>query len=262
MRARTTCCLLLAAWGLSGALRSRGEDAPEWTDGRGSERFVCRANFRLAEVEDDLFADLVQLERDLVESLEIRPASGPIELFLFRDRDSYRRFVQAAYPDVPYRRALFVQCGGQRMVYAYRGEQFDVDLRHETTHALLHSALPHVPLWLDEGLAEYFEMPAEHRADGHPYLDGQAWRGRLGLIERLSALEQKQELSEMGKAEYRSAWAWTHFMLHGPPEAREELINYLEDLRADVPAEPLSRRLERRLPGVEQRLLEHFQAWR
>jgi hypothetical protein len=44
------------------------------------------------------------------------------------------------------------------MVFAYRGEDFETDLRHECTHALLNAALPVVPLWLDEGLAEYFEV--------------------------------------------------------------------------------------------------------
>ena len=33
------------------------------------------------------------------------------------------------------------------------------DLRHELTHALLHGVLQDVPLWLDEGLAVYFELP-------------------------------------------------------------------------------------------------------
>ncbi|GIT30210.1 MAG: hypothetical protein Ct9H300mP1_22560 [Planctomycetaceae bacterium] len=35
---------------------------------------------------------------------------------------------------------------------------FPEDLRHEFTHGVLHSSLKRVPLWLDEGLAEYFEV--------------------------------------------------------------------------------------------------------
>ena len=34
------------------------------------------------------------------------------------------------------------------------------------------AALPFVPLWLDEGFAEYFETPAADRASGSPYLAG------------------------------------------------------------------------------------------
>ena len=45
------------------------------------------------------------------------------------------------------------------MVYTYWGNRIQQDLRHELTHAILHSVLKDVPLWLDEGLAEYFEVP-------------------------------------------------------------------------------------------------------
>ena len=45
------------------------------------------------------------------------------------------------------------------LVYTYWGDRIQQDLRHELTHALLHSVLKDVPLWLDEGLAEYFELP-------------------------------------------------------------------------------------------------------
>ena len=62
---------------------------------------------------------------------------------------------------MPYRPALFILEGGSPGVYTYRKPDLDIDVRHECTHALLHSALPVVPLWLDEGIAKYFEVPAE-----------------------------------------------------------------------------------------------------
>ena len=46
------------------------------------------------------------------------------------------------------------------VVYAQGGDRLADDLRHEMTHAYLHSVVPDVPLWLDEGLAKYFELPA------------------------------------------------------------------------------------------------------
>ena len=39
-------------------------------------------------------------------------------------------------------------------VYAYWGDRVAEDLRHEVTHGYLHTMVPHVPLWLDEGLAQ------------------------------------------------------------------------------------------------------------
>ena len=73
------------------------------------------------------------------------------------------------YPRVPYRRALFVKSGSRGRVFAYEHEDLAVDVRHESTHALLHASLPMVPLWLDEGLAEYFEVAESQRAFDHPH---------------------------------------------------------------------------------------------
>ena len=124
-----------------------------WVDSRTLGPFVCRADFHL-DGSEALFADLHQLESDLVEHLGLRPARESIELYFFRDERSYRRYLARHLPQVPYRRALYVNTGGAGMVFAYRSKEFAVDVRHECTHALLHASLPMVPLWLDEGLAE------------------------------------------------------------------------------------------------------------
>ena len=118
-----------------------------------------------------------------------------------------------------------------------------------------------VPLWLDEGLAEYFEVAAEQRAAGNPHHEALKWNLRLGRAPRLSRLESRHDLSEMTAGDYRDAWAWVHFMLHGPPEARDELVRFLADIRASAAPGQLSARLENRLPGVEGRLIEHFRTW-
>ncbi|NIP86503.1 MAG: hypothetical protein GTO03_13420 [Planctomycetales bacterium] len=68
-----------------------------------------------------------------------------------------------------------------------------------------------------------------------------------------------RELSDMGRAEYRAAWTWTHFLLHGPPEVREELIGFLADIRLRTPPGQLSDRLQRRLPDPSGMLVRHFQ---
>jgi hypothetical protein len=65
----------------------------------------------------------------------------------------------------------------------------------------------------------------------------------------------------MGRREYRDAWAWTHFMLHGPEEARDELLRYLADVQASAPPGLLSQRLRRRLPDLEDSFAKHFQHW-
>lgn len=234
--------------------------AEEWVDARTAGPFVCRANFPLNGVEG-LFAELAQLQDDLVRALGIQPAGEAIEIYLFRDQPSYRRHLAERFPQVPYRRALYIKSDGPGMVFAYRGNEFEVDLRHECTHALIHASLPMVPLWLDEGIAEYFEVTPRQRAYDNPHLNGLRWSARFGMAPRLSTLEKKGEISQMGSAEYRNAWAWVHFMLHGPTEAHDELVRYLADIHRNTPPGVLSQRLERRLPGLDRRFATHLTSW-
>jgi len=235
--------------------------ADTWTDWRAAGPFVCRADFPLDGAEA-MLSDLARLQEDLVRYLGVEPASEPIELYLFHDQWSYRRFLSRYFPDVPYRRALYVKSGGAGMVLAYRSSQLSVDLRHECTHALLHASLPLVPLWLDEGLAEYFEVCPAERAFDNPHLSPVRWSVRLGVFSGLDNLESKSNLGQMGGSEYRNAWAWIHFMLHGSAEAHDELVRFLADIQAQTPPGLLSRRLKRRLPDLERRFAAHFRSWK
>ena len=144
------------------------------------------------------------------------------------------------------------------MVFAYHSDQIDIDLRHETTHAILHSILPLVPLWLDEGLAEYFEVPAPQRRVGCPHLSGIQRKLRWRRTPRLDRLEQIGDLTGMTQDHYQSAWAWVHFMIHGPRTAHQELVRYLAEIQASSPPEPLSQRLPRRIPDLYGTFRHHF----
>ena len=247
---------LLAQAGAAGSCR-----AETFVDGQVAGPFVCRADFSLARM-GGLFNDLAQLQTDLVRTLGIRPAREPIALYLFRDQSSYRKYLARYLPDVPYRRALYVKREGAGMVFAYFSRQFDIDVRHECTHALLHASLPMVPLWLDEGLAEYFEVSPSERAYANPHLSSIRWYVRLGISPRLENLESKGDISELGGSEYRNAWAWTHFMLHGPPEAHDELVRFLTDIQASTPPGLMSRRLQQRVPNLQRHFMTHFKGWK
>jgi hypothetical protein len=144
------------------------------------------------------------------------------------------------------------------MVFAFQGNDFEIDVRHECTHALLHAWLPDVPLWLDEGLAEYFEVPRGKRAEHNPHWAVVAALVKSGQQPRLDELESLENLDDMGRDEYRDAWAWVHFMLHGPREASEELLRYLDELHAGSQPGRLGERLRRRFPDLNRRLTQHF----
>jgi hypothetical protein len=251
---------LLASIALVLATSSLLPAAEHWVDTRQSGPFICQAAFSLKEYEP-LLAELQELQPELMRILGVSPAPEPVYIYLFSDAKSHRRFLEENYPDVPYRPALFVKEGGMAGVYAYRHDALAVDLRHECTHALLHASLPMVPLWLDEGLAKYFEVPKEQRAFDHPYFGSLRWDMRLGMIRTVDDLERRRELAEMGAGEYRSSWAWVHFMLHGPAPAHATLVNYLTDIRRGEIAGNLSEQLESATPGSTERMVQHFKHW-
>jgi hypothetical protein len=235
--------------------------AAQWPDEYQTGQLICHADFSLAPYRE-LLHSIPQLQQELVQTLGLLPSHESVHLFLFEKQSTYQTYLKQYFPDVPSRKALFIKGRGPGMVFAHLGEGFETDLRHECTHALLNAALPVVPLWLDEGLAEYFEVAADRRVHGNPHLFWVKWNARFGQTPRLEALEGVRDLKEMGRARYRQAWSWVHFMLHGPPEAHEELQRFLGDIQALTPPGQLSQRLHQRLPKLEQRYLDHFRNWK
>ena len=233
--------------------------ADRWPAERTAGNFLCHADFAL-DKHAVLLDEMSALPRDLQAILGTREATEPVHFFLFEKKATYQAYLKQYFPKVPARRALFIKGRGPGMVFAFQGVDFEIDVRHEATHAILHASLPEVPLWLDEGLAEYFEMPGEKRFREHPHLKTIQALLRQGQLPRLEELEALRDVGEMGQDEYRDAWAWVHFALHGPREATQELRDYLQDLQTHGDAAgKLSDRLRRKIPDLNRRLTAHFQ---
>jgi hypothetical protein len=181
-----------------------------------------------------------------------------IEVYLFHDENTYRTYLKQIYPKLPFRRAFFIRENNLSRVFAYMSSQFETDLRHECTHALLHAVLPEVPLWLDEGLASYFEIPAQERLNRSPYFSSVVWNIRFGVVPSMDKLENINVVASMGKNEYRDCWAWVHFICQGPPAAHDELVGFLHDLAANKTPGLLSKRLEHRIPSLSAEFKASF----
>jgi hypothetical protein len=251
--------LILLASGLLAAGARAQDNRAGWPAEKTVGVFHCHADYVLGR-DELLLAQLDDLARDVTSTLGLLPSREPIHLFLFHDRETYQAYLKQHFPRVPYRRALFIKSKGPGMVFAFKGDAFEIDVRHECTHAVLHSVVQNLPLWLDEGLAEYFEVIREQRAVQNPHLDAIRKESRTSTPRPLEKLEALKDFGELGREEYRDSFAWVHFLLHGPRTAHEELVNYLADQQAARPTESLSARLRRRLPEVERRVAEHFRS--
>jgi hypothetical protein len=191
-----------------------------------------------------LVRDLTAEREDVCRTLGLPISDEPIEVYLFSGIDRYREFLARYFPAVPSRRAFFLETDTSLVVYAHWSDRVAEDLRHEVAHGYLHAAVSGLPLWLDEGLAEFFEVPRGRDGVNSPHVDLlsemielEQWQPDLGRLERL------RDASEMNQIDYAEAWAWVHFLLQSSAENRGMLISYLADLRNYGAAEPLSLRL-------------------
>jgi hypothetical protein len=211
-----------------------------------------------------LFRELGALREQVFKELQLPQSNTLVQVYLFEDKDRYEKFMQLKYPNLPKRRAFFVaqprRLGGNEdlIVYTYWGDRIQQDLRHELTHALLHSVLKDVPLWLDEGLAEYFEMPTAWQGVNYQHLETlRSGQGATPSLD-LDRLERLSEVQQMAPAEYREAWAWTHLMLRSTPQAKQVLIGYLQELRTNSRPGPLKPRLEKAFLSLDDALQRHL----
>lgn len=209
-----------------------------------------------------LFDEIVELRLELQRKFHFAPSSETIDVYLFARRDNYLQYMRYYFPGVGVREAMFVKSNSPGNVFAYAGRNLQVDLRHECTHAILHSMLPMVPLWLDEGLAEYYELPASERAFDNRYISAVRRNSMMRLVPSVVELEAIGELSEMGTKQYRDAWAWVHFMLHGPEQAQVALLEFLNQVENHRPPTPISESLRQKFANPSREFAKHFSKWK
>jgi hypothetical protein len=207
-----------------------------------------------------IFKELTSLREQVYKELRLPPSSTKVFVYLFEDQDRYERFMKAKYPDLPRRRAFFIQprrlSGNEDLlVYTFWGSRINQDLRHELTHAILHSVLKDVPLWLDEGLAEFFEVPPSWNGINRSHVE----QLRKPSVEfDLARLEQLNDVQQMSPLEYREAWAWVHLMLRTTSSARQPLLAYLQELRTNPQPGPLRPRLAATVQPPDAALRRHL----
>lgn len=225
-------------------------------------QFLFLADFKLRD-DQPIFRELSELREQVYTDLQLPTSNTVVQVYLFEDKDRYRQFMRAKYPDLPERRAFFVaQPRGmgteELLVYTFWGDQVQQDLRHELTHAMLHSVLKDVPIWLDEGLAEYYELPPYRKGLNSAHVT--KLRGGPDSFVRLSLtrLEQLAKVEDMHPAEYQEAWAWVHLMLHSTPEAKAVLLKYLQQLRTNEKPGPLQPSLAAVFASPEEALDTHL----
>ncbi|WP_193376996.1 hypothetical protein [Frigoriglobus tundricola] len=232
--------------------------APPGKHATRHDYYVLYHDFELDKT-DLLFAELDALPEQVFGELKLPAGNTVVQVFIFDTQERYERYMSKNYPNLPKRRAYFL--AGTRpgiddlKIYTWMGDHIVTDLRHELTHALLRSVLKEVPLWLDEGLAGYFELPPQQEGVNPQHLDALL---RSPFQPNLAKLETFTQVAQMEKPQYREAWAWVHLMLRSGPGAKKVLHQYLQALRTDPNPGPLLPKLREAVPDPEQALVDHL----
>lgn len=204
------------------------------------------------------FSELRSLEDEVRTAFNLPVASGaePIDVYLLKDEADFAFYLKYHHPDLPRRRAFFIAEGDTRAIYTYQGEKLEEDLRHEATHAILHASVRDLPLWLDEGIAEYFESPGGRgqRDAGHD----QAFRREIasGWKPDLRKLIAVTDLSRLTRRDYCEAWSWARLFLDDEA-TRKQFLSYLTEYASTDKPEARAAALEKFLgeTSAERRML-------
>lgn len=247
-------CVLL----FSGCSMMRGRTSLPDAVNVERDQLILHSDFRLSR-QHRLVEELVELRQEIAQELNLPMSDEPIHIYLFESTRDFEGYIKQQHSDLPDRRAYFIETDTRLNVYAHWGDRVAEDLRHELAHGYLHAATKHLPLWLDEGLAEYYELPQDQNGLHIPHIQllaqaivEAAWRPNLARIESLA------DVHEFTQIDYAEAWLWSHFLLKTTRERHLLLQDHLKMLTERTSSTPVSSTLLRSEPEAEMAILEHL----
>lgn len=202
-----------------------------------------------------LLAELVGLKQRVLDAVDMPASNESIHVYLFRSPRELAAFSGQTGDPILKRSAYFIQDATSLRVYASWTYEVERDLRHELTHAYLHSCQYEVPLWLDEGLAEYFEVPANEIGQHSQHLQELSTAMIAGDLDlELTRLAEITDPIELTSQDYAIAWLWVTHLLE-ETNAKQDLLKLLRLSASadDAQAAQVTQEIERRWGGAAVR---------
>lgn len=223
------------------------------------DQLVVHSDFHLPR-NHRLINELTSRRNEIARILDIPTSDESIHVFLFDDETHFQAFMERAHPEFPGRRAFFVKSDNSLNVYAYWGPRVGDDLRHEVTHGYLHSVIPNLPIWLDEGLAEYFEIKRGKQGLNGPHIYSLSNRlRRSDWRPDLARLEALRDAAELNQQDYAESWLWVHFLLSGGEKTQKLLQNQMKQLIRLGVADSMAKAIAESIPDCEAKLIAHLE---
>lgn len=196
----------------------------------------------------------------------------PTYIFVFKNRYSLQPY-QRLYEGKPLSSdGYFLSRNGGNYVAINgdpRGDQRGI-VYHEYLHYVARNNYGDLPLWLNEGLAEFystFEVDGDQAKIGIPLPDHVAWlRGNelIPLAQLFAVDEQSKEYNESTRRGtfYAESWALVHYLLSSGPERRRQAGDYLLQAQGGAPGlQAFQQAFGADLAGLERELRTYVKSY-
>lgn len=192
----------------------------------------------------------------------------PTYIFVFRNADAFRPY-QRLYKGKPLDSGgyfLSRELGNYVTIDAgQRGDERAI-VYHEYLHYVLRNNYTSLPLWLNEGMAEYystFQVTDTEARIGLPIPEHVLWLRRNPLIPLTTLFAVNQDSPEYNEtsrrgAFYSQSWALVHYLLSGSPERRQQASEYLRLAQAGESPAALFQKAFGTDPAVLERELKTY----
>ena len=227
VRRRREPLLTIELWlGICALVAALAVGAPVWADGESgeaslldpifdlepheSDNYILYANKSPEMIADVLFRlEAMHEEYSRVMSKHYRPAVEKFKVFLFDNREAF--VAAGGHPVMPGISITHTAWPGPRLMMMCPGGKLEVHqdhlLRHEVWHHFCAVNLPgRFPIWLDEGLAEFFGY-AIWTGDGVIYgmVRPEAYQSLIGYVKQRRLMPLKTLLALTGAQWYQTA---------------------------------------------------------
>lgn len=176
----------------------------------------------------------------------------PIDIWLFRDKDSYEQHARSLFNDSPSSRFGYYSAGHHALIMNI--STGGGTLVHEIVHPFMRANFPDCPAWFNEGLASLYEASTEK--DGHIHgLINWRFKGLEKAIHQKKTIpfEKLMALSETefyggadGYAEYYAQSRYLCYYL----QQRGLLTRYYREFLANSKTDPTGYKTLKRILGV------------
>jgi len=242
---RPTVALILGLM-LAGTLPARGAEPADWVEAR-SPHFHVVSNAKPKKVQEvtrklEEFRHLLRL---MFPGMRL-DSPVPASVVLFKDSKSFGPYRPLTPDGKPLTLVGFMQPGPDRMYLAVNlGSPAPVETTfHEFKHLVLRLNFDRCPVWLEEGLAEFFERTSIVGADFKMGGWQPGWwdllqRHTLIPIEVLVEVDRRSDfyiVEEKRNVFYAQSWLLVHYLMGADEGKRQaQFVRFVELLRHGVP---------------------------